>query len=115
MKKKNYGNPDHFVDTNEKIDHIAEANEMVDDTKPKRPMTQEKKETAVEWFIQNIPDIGEYLPLGISLEIHSKYQQALDMEKEQMLEFGSRVTDRWGLTQVEPHYINDEYNKYYGK
>lgn len=33
MKKKNYGNRDHSVDTNEIINHIGKANEMVEDKK----------------------------------------------------------------------------------
>jgi hypothetical protein len=43
------------------------------------------------------------------------FHQALEMEKQQMLEFGSKVTERWGLTKVEPHYIEDEYNKFLQK
>jgi hypothetical protein len=38
---------------------------------------------------------------------------AKEKEKQEMLEFGSRVAERWGLTSVEPHYIEDEYNKMY--
>jgi hypothetical protein len=42
-----------------------------------------------------------------------KAAELKEKEKQEMLEFGSRVTERWGLTSVEPHYIEDEYNKVY--
>jgi hypothetical protein len=72
------------------------------------------KQTAVEWLIQELrgtDDKGDFIFQGV---INSELiEQAKEMEKEQMLEFGSKVTDRWGLTKVEPQYIEDEYNKYY--
>jgi hypothetical protein len=42
-----------------------------------------------------------------------KAAELKEKEKQEMLEFGSRVAERWGLTSVEPHYIEDEYNKVY--
>jgi hypothetical protein len=39
--------------------------------------------TAVEWLKENIPDLGKYIPFGVSIELHSKFQQALEMEKQQ--------------------------------
>lgn len=47
---------------------------------------ENKKLTAVECFMKNIPDLGSYIPVGVSLEIHAKYQQALELEKEQKKE-----------------------------
>jgi hypothetical protein len=41
-------------------------------------------ETAVEWLLHNIPDLGSYIPLGISLELHAKVQQAKEMFQEQI-------------------------------
>jgi|688.fasta_scaffold475711_3 hypothetical protein len=41
------------------------------------------KQTAVEWLIENIPDLGKYIPFGVSMELHAKFQQALEMEKQQ--------------------------------
>jgi hypothetical protein len=73
------------------------------------------KQTAVDWLserlIRMIPTINPIY----KKDIDTYLQQAKEMEKEQMLQFGSRVTDRWGLTKVEEHYIEDEYNKYYNQ
>jgi hypothetical protein len=44
------------------------------------------KQTAVEWLIENIPDLGKYIPFGASMELHAKFQQAIEMEKEQIIE-----------------------------
>jgi len=44
------------------------------------------KKTAVQWFLDNMPDLGSYIPLGVSLELHAKYQQALEMEKQQRIQ-----------------------------
>ena len=63
------------------------------------------KQTAIDWLIEKLAQNG----VLHSSDIH----QAKEMEKQQMLEFGSKITDRWGLTKVEPHYIEDEYNKQY--
>jgi len=43
------------------------------------------KQTAVEWLIENIPDLGKYIPFGVSMELHAKFQQALEMEKQQII------------------------------
>jgi hypothetical protein len=69
------------------------------------------KQTAVEWLISEIK--SQLIARVTELDLYSLQQQAKEMEKEQMLEFGSKITDRWGLTRVEPQYIEDEYNKYY--
>jgi hypothetical protein len=42
--------------------------------------------TAVEWLIENIPDLGKYIPFGVSIELHAKFQQALEMEKQHIME-----------------------------
>jgi hypothetical protein len=47
-----------------------------------------EKLTAVEWLSQNIPDLGKYIPFGVSMELHAKFQQAKEMEKQQ-------ITDAW--------------------
>jgi hypothetical protein len=65
--------------------------------------------TAVDWLIDKLEEMGDVAYLIPNKLIN----QAKAIEKEQMLQFGSRVTDRWGLTKVEEHYIEDEYNKYY--
>ena len=45
-----------------------------------------KKQTAVEWLLNNMPDLGRYIPFGVSMELHAKFQQAKEMEKEQIIE-----------------------------
>ncbi len=66
--------------------------------------------TAVEWFIQNIPDLGKYIPFGVSMELHAKFQQALEMEKQQIKqtvlnllhhELGHDDTARWLAERLE--------------
>jgi hypothetical protein len=47
---------------------------------------ENKQITAVEWLLQNIPDLGSYIPFGISMELHAKFQQAKAMEKQQIAE-----------------------------
>lgn len=42
------------------------------------------KQTAVEWLVSNMPNIGEYIPLGVTLEFQAKIEQAKAMEKEQL-------------------------------
>ena len=34
------------------------------------------KQTAVEWLVSNMPNIGEYIPLGVTLEFQAKIEQA---------------------------------------
>jgi hypothetical protein len=70
----------------------------------------ENKETAVDWLVSLLNKKG-FAPVVMEEEI----KQAKEIEKQRMLEFGSKVTERWGLTKVEEHYIEDEYNKHYGK
>jgi len=41
-------------------------------------------QTAVEWLIQNMPNISKHIPFGIALEITAKFQQAKAMEKQQI-------------------------------
>ena len=65
------------------------------------------KQTAVEWLINEIIKHDKSFVEFYGAEI----SQAKEMEKEQMKEFGSRITGRWGLTKVEEKYIEDEYNK----
>lgn len=43
------------------------------------------KQTAVEWLVSNMPNIGEYIPLGVTLEFQAKIEQAKAMEKEQII------------------------------
>jgi hypothetical protein len=43
-----------------------------------------RKQTAVEWLEQNMPNISNYIPLGIAIELLAKFQQAKKIEKEQI-------------------------------
>lgn len=70
------------------------------------------KQTAVE-FLKEALSI--HFTHEQEMQFIGLFNQVLEMEKEQMLEFGSKVTERWGLTKVEPHYIEDEYNKFLQK
>ena len=40
--------------------------------------------TAVEWLIDNIPDLGKYIPFGVSIELHAKFQQANKLFEQQI-------------------------------
>lgn len=78
------------------------------------------KQTAVEWLVNQLQEgratffkLNDKEKKIITLSGEDVVQQAKEIEKQQMLEFGSKVTDRWGLTKVEPQYIEDEYNKHY--
>jgi hypothetical protein len=42
------------------------------------------KQTAVEWLEQNMPNISKHIPLGVALEFTAKFQQAKEIEKEQL-------------------------------
>jgi hypothetical protein len=42
------------------------------------------KKTALQWFIENIPELD--LPQGKALVFHAKYQQALEKEKEDLID-----------------------------
>jgi hypothetical protein len=66
-----------------------------------------EKQTAIQEMIDDLD--CEFKERGISVN----WEIYLEKEKQEMLEFGSRVAERWGLTSVEPHYIEDEYNKVY--
>ena len=45
-----------------------------------------KEHTALEWLEENIPDLGKYIPFGVSMELHAKFQQAKEMEKQQIID-----------------------------
>ena len=46
-------------------------------------VTREVEElTPIEWLTENMPQISQYIPLAISLELHSKVQIAKQMERD---------------------------------
>lgn len=63
------------------------------------------QQTAVEWLLHNIPDLGSYIPFGISMELHAKFQQAKEMEKQQ-------IEDAWDNGNIE---AGEECNIYCGE
>ena len=45
------------------------------------------KQSSVEWLAENIPDLSKYIPFGVSMELHAKFQQAKAMHKEEVIKF----------------------------
>lgn len=43
--------------------------------------------TAVEWLVEEMPDISGYIPTGIALQFTAKLEQAKEMEKQQIIDF----------------------------
>jgi len=41
------------------------------------------KQTAVEWLLENMPDLSKNIEMGLTLELHAKFQHAKEIEKEQ--------------------------------
>lgn len=76
----------------------------------------EKKQTAVQWLEgqlniwQTIADEDTNATLDV---VRGWIAKLKEMEKEQMLEFGSKVTERWGMCKVEQNFIEDEFDKFY--
>lgn len=71
--------------------------------------------TAVEWLLKEIPDLGSYIPVGVSLELHAKFQQALQMEKEQIIEAGNSVDEFPNSRPDRISFGEQYYNETYGK
>lgn len=69
-----------------------------------------KKQTAVEWLLNNMPDLGRYIPFGVSMELHAKFQQAKEMEKEQIIQ-ASKINLGWRYPLISK--INDQAENYY--
>ena len=45
-----------------------------------------KEQTALEWLEENMPDLGKYIPFGVSMELHAKFQKAKAIEKQQIID-----------------------------
>jgi hypothetical protein len=72
------------------------------------------KMTAVEWFIENL---GEYFPHGVG-GIELMVKKALQMEKQQMIDFADNYVDNCVLPNENmaiptimdvPNYYNEQY------
>ena len=65
-----------------------------------------KKMTSVEWFFQRLIDSGIYL-MSEELEF---YEQAKQMEKEQMLDFGEFIIDELEPMAQSRDWVEERYN-----
>jgi hypothetical protein len=70
----------------------------------------DKKQTAVEWLSQNIPDLGKYIPFGVSMELHAKFKQAKEIEKQQIID-----AYRKGFNSDDIKLASDYYNETFKK
>lgn len=69
----------------------------------------DKKQTAVEWLEDNMLDLGMYIPLGVSIQLHARFQRAKELEKQKMIEFAVWFDD----TCRKPNEIELDAEKYY--
>jgi hypothetical protein len=68
------------------------------------------KQTAVEWLSQNFPDLGKYIPFGMSMELHAKFQQAKEMEKEQIIDaYAQGFIESEVMDKGAEQYYNETY------
>jgi len=79
----------------------------------------EKKQTAVEWLEEQIKDIFYVAEASeMAKKFKSIYEQAKQMEKEQMIEFIKKAPIKTGLLQEGGTYYRidaeSHYNKTYG-
>jgi len=70
----------------------------------------EKKQTAVEWFWNNLTDdmIGDLSPEQIG-SIYKLMEQAKQMEKEQTISAVKYGCSDWGSAKDAEHYFNETY------
>ena len=40
------------------------------------------KQTAIEWLLENMPDLSQNIEMGLTLELHAKFQHAKEIEEE---------------------------------
>ena len=73
-------------------------------------------ETAVDFLIKNILELKEHIPVGITIEVYSKYQQAKQLEKEQIMDAFQEGKWDWdihlkdGIESKDPaQYYNETY------
>jgi hypothetical protein len=75
------------------------------------PDNNYKELTAVDWLIENLPNLSHKIGHGLAFEIHAKLQKAKEMEKKQII-------DAWmdGMEGIL-HKIAAEkyYNETYGR
>jgi len=62
------------------------------------------KQTAVEWMVEQI--CGDH-----TSEWQEQINQAKAIEKQQSIEFGKIVADKWGMIPIPLENIKDTYNE----
>lgn len=62
--------------------------------------------TAVEWLFKKLWDEPKDKFTWYALR-----QKAIQMEKEQIIQFGKKIADHWGMTEVPLEYIEQYYNE----
>ena len=72
------------------------------------------KPTAVEWLIEQM-HIDMHKKALTHQERKQVYNQAEDMEKEQLIEFGMQIVEKYGMMKVDRNNIEQEYKKYYNE
>jgi len=84
-------------------------------------MTNNKQQTAVEWYIEKLLDFDyEYAKGLITLEVWSErkkslIEQAKEMEKERMIEFANDLLAQNDINYIAvPNLAEQYYNETYG-
>jgi len=73
------------------------------------------KQTAIDWIEENMPNISKHIPLGLALEFTAKFQQAKELEKQQIIEaytdgFSECLSHTNGkLLKTSEQYYKDNY------
>lgn len=67
-----------------------------------------KEKTAVQTLIDDFPDISQYIPLGITIQLHARFQQALELEKKQITDAYERGVNVAGFAMQGDVFIAKE-------
>lgn len=73
----------------------------------------EKQQTAVEWLVEQMIErkfFDKNTPLSYTTLEHLVYKSK-EMEKEQSINFGKIVADKWGMIPIPLENIKDIYNE----
>lgn len=77
-------------------------------------------QTALQQAIAELRKRGNLIPprsnigVGLSMAINT-ISEFLELEKEKTIEFGKKVADHWGMTEVPKDNIEKYYNEQYGQ
>ena len=74
------------------------------------------KQSSVDWLAENIPDLSKYIPFGVSMELHAKFQQAKAMHKEEQATtwLDSRLEDKGDNYIGKQKSFEQYYNETFG-